>query len=125
MLMKLEQSSANVLGFLASGRLTDNDYKNFLIPEVKQALDQPGEIRLLFMLDGFRGWDIQAAWDDLIFGMEINRRVERIALVGDQEWEKWVARLVKAFTHGEVRYFDLKEHQQAWVWVQAAEQPAA
>jgi len=117
MLMKLEQSTPAVIGFLASGRLTDNDYKKFLIPEVKQAIAEQGSIRLLFMMDGFEGWDIQAAWDDLIFGMEINRQVERVAIVGDKDWEKWVARLVKAFTHGEVRYFDLKQREQAWAWI--------
>ncbi|WP_210398162.1 STAS/SEC14 domain-containing protein [Motiliproteus sediminis] len=117
MLMKLEQSSPTALGFLASGRLTDNDYKNFLIPEVKRTLEEQQSIRLLFMMEGFRGWDIQAAWDDLIFGMEINRRVERIAIVGDRDWEKWMARLTRAFTYGEVRYFDLKEREQAWAWI--------
>ncbi len=117
MLMKLEQSTPEILGFLASGRLTDNDYKNFLIPEVKSALDASGQIRLLFQLDGFRGWDIQAAWDDLIFGMEINSKVDKIAIVGDSRWEQWVARLVKAFTHGEARHFTLGHVDEAWDWV--------
>ncbi len=117
MLMKLEQSTPDILGFLASGRLTDNDYKNFLIPEVKTAIDEKGQIRLLFQLDGFRGWEIQAAWDDLIFGMEINSNVDKIAIVGDSRWEQWVARLVKAFTHGEARHFDLGHMDEAWNWV--------
>ncbi len=117
MLMKLEQSSPNILGFIASGRLTDNDYKNFLIPAVKEAIDDQGQIRLLFQLDGFRGWDIQAAWDDLIFGMEINGNVDKIAIVGDSRWEQWVARLVKAFTHGEARHFNLNSVDDAWNWI--------
>ncbi len=117
MLMKLEQSSPGILGFVASGRLTDNDYKNFLIPAVKEAIDESGQIRLLFQLDGFRGWDIQAAWDDLIFGMEINNNVDKIAIVGDARWEEWVTRLVKAFTHGEARHFHLDSVDQAWSWV--------
>lgn len=115
--MKLEQSSPEILGFMASGRLTDNDYKNFLMPQVKSAIESSGNIRLLFQLEGFRGWDIQAAWDDLIFGMEINRNVDKIALVGDRKWEQWVARLVRAFTHGDVRYFDLNRLEDAWEWV--------
>lgn len=117
MLMKLEQSVLPVVGFVASGRLTDNDYKNFLIPEVKRALQEQASIRLLFVMDDFHGWDLQAVWDDLIFGLEINSRVERIAMVGDREWEKWMARLVGPFTHGEVRYFDLKEQPRAWGWI--------
>ncbi len=117
MLMKLEQSDTTILGFMASGRLTDNDYKNFLIPQVKSAIEESGRIRLLFQMEGFRGWDIQAAWDDLIFGLEINRKVEKIAIVGDQKWEQWVARLVNAFTQGEAQYFDVGQAEEAWAWI--------
>ncbi|MEH6470425.1 MAG: STAS/SEC14 domain-containing protein [Halopseudomonas sp.] len=117
MLMKLEQSSSNRLGFLASGKLTDNDYKNFLIPEIQQALEQHPSIRLLFLLEGFRGWELQAAWDDLVFGLQINSKVERLAVIGDQDWERWMAQLANPFSHGEVQYFNLNQTQQAWHWL--------
>ncbi|WP_207060592.1 STAS/SEC14 domain-containing protein [Motiliproteus sp. SC1-56] len=119
MLMKLEESRTDILGFMASGRLTDNDYKNFLIPQVKGAIEREGRIRLLFRMDGFRGWDIQAAWDDLSFGIEINPQVDKIAIVGDRKWERWVARLLGPFAHGEIRYFDVAELQAAWSWIRA------
>lgn len=117
MLMKLEQSDSNRLGFLASGRLTDNDYKSFLIPEVRRALDQHDSIRLLFLLEGFRGWELQAAWDELTFGLEINQRVERVAVIGEQKWERWMVLLSRPFTHGEVQYYNLSQTEQAWQWL--------
>ena len=117
MLMKLEQSSSDQLGFLASGRLTDNDYRSFLMPEVRQTLEQYPSIKLLFLLEGFRGWELRAAWDDLVFGLEINPRVDRLAVVGDQQWERWMTQLAKPFTHGEVHYFDLSQTEQAWQWL--------
>tara|TARA_R110001583_G_scaffold134428_1_gene286152 strand:- start:226 stop:609 length:384 start_codon:yes stop_codon:yes gene_type:complete len=117
MLMKLEQSNANRLGFLASGRLTDNDYKKFLIPQVRQTLAEHASIRLLFLLQGFSGWELQAAWDDLIFSLEINPQVERLAVIGDQQWERWMTQLAKPFTHGEVRYFGLDQVSLAWQWL--------
>lgn len=117
MLMKLEQSEANQLGFLASGRLTDNDYQSFLIPEVRQALEQHSTIKLLFLLEGFRGWELRAAWDELVFGLEINTRVEQLAVVGDQQWERWMTQLAVPFTSGEVKYFDLCQTEQAWQWL--------
>lgn len=117
MLIKLDQSQGSTLGFLASGRLTDNDYRNFLIPTVKQALTDHARIRLLFQFEDFRGWDTQAAWQDFTFGMEINPRVERLALIGDKAWEQWVAKLVKTFTYGETRHFSLDQQKQAWEWL--------
>lgn len=118
MLMKLEQSSSNRLGFLASGLLTDNDYKSFLMPEVRNALQQHKSIRLLFLLEGFRGWELQAAWDDLAFALEINPQVDRLAVIGNQQWERWMAQLSKPFTHGEIQYFDLSQVEQAWQWLE-------
>ncbi len=117
MLMKLEQSGSNRLGFMASGLLTDNDYKNFLIPQVREVLQAHPSVRLLFLLEGFRGWELQAAWDELLFGLEINARVERVAVIGDQEWERWMAKLATPFSHGEVQYFDLNQVTQAWEWL--------
>ncbi|MFT5721253.1 MAG: hypothetical protein ACI9W6_001566 [Motiliproteus sp.] len=117
MLMKLEHSHVNRLGFMASGLLTDNDYKNFLIPQVREAMEAHPSIRLLFQLEGFRGWELQAAWDDLVFGLEINPRVERLAVIGEQQWERWMAKLATPFTHGEVRYFEPSQISQAWQWL--------
>jgi hypothetical protein len=117
MLMKLEQSTDSRLGFMASGRLTDNDYKNFLIPQVSTAIRREGHVCLLFQMEGFRGWDVKAAWHDLVFGLEINRSVEKIAFVGDRRWERWIAGFLQTFTHGEVRYFDQDQLDQAWCWV--------
>ncbi len=117
MLMTLQQSDANRLGFMASGVLTDNDYKNFLIPQVRELLAQHASIRLLFLLEGFRGWELQAAWDEWVFGVEINARVERVAVIGDQQWERWMAKLATPFSHGEVQYFELNQLAQAWQWL--------
>jgi hypothetical protein len=117
MLMKMEQSHADRLAFLASGKLTDNDYQNFLVPAVREALQQYPRIRLMFLLDGFRGWELKAALEELSFGLEINPRIEYVAVVGDQRWEKWIARLTGLVSKGELRYFDLSQADQAWQWL--------
>lgn len=117
MLMKLDRSSGSELGFLASGCLTDNDYQNFLIPEVEKALETHDTIRLLFQLEDFSGWDNKALWHDLTFGLKINLRVDKIALVGDKEWEAWVAKIVKILSHGETNYFPLDDQKAAWEWL--------
>lgn len=115
--MKLDRSSEAELGFLASGCLTDNDYQNFLIPEVEKALATHKTIRLLFQLEDFSGWDNKALWQDFTYGLKINTRVDKIALVGNKEWEAWVAKIVKILSHGETHYFSLDDQQAAWKWL--------
>ena len=43
-------------------------------------------MRLLFVLDGFEGWEPRDNWSDLTFYVEHGDRIERIAIVGDERW---------------------------------------
>ena len=43
--------------------------------------------------------------------------MERIALVGDKVWEKWMAKICKPFTLAKLQYFDAKDIDAAWKWL--------
>jgi SpoIIAA-like len=45
-----------------------------------------GPVRLLFVLDGFAGWEPRDNWSDLTFYAKYNDRIDRIAIVGDERW---------------------------------------
>lgn len=45
-----------------------------------------GPIRLLFVLDGFEGWEPHDNWSDLTFYAKYSDRIDRIAIVGDEQW---------------------------------------
>jgi hypothetical protein len=45
-----------------------------------------GPSRLLFILDGFEGWESGAAWNDLSFYVKHGDTIERIAIVGPERW---------------------------------------
>ena len=47
---------------------------------------QVGPVRLLFVLDGFEGWDPRDNWSDLTFYARHGDRIERMAIVGDEKW---------------------------------------
>jgi SpoIIAA-like len=49
-------------------------------------MERTGPVRLLFLLDGFDGWEADANWHDLSFYAEHGDRIERIAIVGPEEW---------------------------------------
>ena len=116
MFRKLTASSGNEVGFRVSGKLTDRDFREF-IPQVEQLIDKNGRIRLLFELDDFHGWDLQAAWDDFKFSLKHLRDIERLAVVGDREWEEWMVRLAKPFAMSKVKYYDKHRLHEAWEWL--------
>lgn len=45
-----------------------------------------GPVRLLFVLDGFEGWEPHPDWNDLSFYVKHGDSIERIAIVGDERW---------------------------------------
>jgi len=118
MIEALSSPRDGVLGFRLSGRLHDEDYQHF-IPAVEAAIQKHGKVRLLAHFEDFHGWDLPALWDDITFATRHYADVERVALVGEKTWEKWMAQVCKPFTKAELRYFDHAELAAAWEWVAA------
>ena len=87
MIEQLDRVAGKVLGFKMSGKLHDEDYQ-FFVPVVEAAIKAQGKVRLLAHFEDFHGWDLHALWDDTKFATRHCADVERIALVGDKQWEK-------------------------------------
>lgn len=116
MIQELPSPHENIIGFKLSGKLHDDDYKTF-VPRVDQAIAEGGKVRMLAQFHDFEGWDARALWDDIKFATEHCRKIERIALVGEKKWEKWMATVCKPFTMAKVKYFDAGEIDAAWAWL--------
>jgi hypothetical protein len=83
-----------VLGVIAKGEVTAEDYRGVLIPEVESKLAKHKKLRLLYVLgEEFTGFTGGAAWEDASVGMRHFTSFERIAVVSDLDW---VRRMVKA-----------------------------
>ncbi|HVM49641.1 MAG TPA: STAS/SEC14 domain-containing protein [Candidatus Acidoferrum sp.] len=120
MIEQLSRSGGRVLGFRMSGKLHDEDYQQFL-PLVETAMQANGKVRLLALFQDFHGWDLHAVWDDTKFAARHRSDVERIALVGEKAWEKWMALVCKPFTKAEIRYFDAADVESAWKWLEGTD----
>ena len=118
MIEMLSGLSANAVGFKLSGKLHDEDYKKF-VPLVDDAIAKSGKVRVLAQFHDFHGWDLHALWDDIKFSTTHCTKIERIALVGEKAWEKWMAAVCKPFTMAKIKYFDVSEIDAAKTWVAA------
>ena len=117
MIATIETGSPKVVGFRLSGKLHDDDYKRF-VPKIETILTAQGRVRLLIELEDFHGWDLHAAWDDLKFSLKHYSDFERIAMVGDRKWEKWMTHFCKPFTKAKVMYFDRSDVETALKWLE-------
>ncbi|MEO1614653.1 MAG: STAS/SEC14 domain-containing protein [Planctomycetota bacterium] len=112
----LESPSDSVVAFRLSGKLHDDDYRKFT-PLVDEAIARHGTTRILAQFSDFHGWDAMALWDDIKFATAHCATIERLALVGEKQWEKMMAVVCKPFTQAKVEYFDAAEIDAAWKWV--------
>jgi hypothetical protein len=119
MIEQLTGLPGKTLGFKMSGKLHDEDYKKF-VPLVDEAIAKQGAVRVLAQFHDFHGWDMHALWDDIKFSTTHCTKIERIALVGEKTWEKWMAGVCKPFTMAKIKYFDAAEFDAAKAWLAEA-----
>jgi len=121
MIDTIATGSPKVVGLRLCGKLHDVDYQQF-VPTLETILTAEGKVRLSIQLEDFHGCDFHAAWDHLKFSMKHFSDFERIAIMGDRRWEKWLAGLCKSFTKAKVKYFDRSEAENARKWLQENEE---
>ena len=106
----------NIYAVRVSGKLHHEDYQMFL-PELENLLEAEGKIALLIELDDFHGADLAAIKDDFTFGMKHADSFEKVAIVGEKKWHKWMTLLSSTFLKSDVKYFDRNALQGAWDWL--------
>ena len=116
MIEKMSESKGNVLGFKAIGTVTKADY-NVLVPEVQALINEEGSISLLLDLTQFKWEDIEAWGSDINFGRTYREKIDKIAIIGDKTWEKWITILADPFYSQEARFFYSEDIDAAWKWL--------
>ncbi len=76
-----------------------------------------GTIRVLFDMRDFHGWSVGALWEDIKFDVKHFKDIDRLAVVGDRTWEKWMATFCRPFTSADIRYFDQSEAEVGRQWI--------
>lgn len=99
-----------------SGKLSADDYQT-LEPGVEKLIDASGKINMLVVMKDFHGWDMGAVWEDIKFATKHCRDVEKIAMVGENTWEKWMAAICKPFTMSTIKYFETANEDEARAWL--------
>jgi hypothetical protein len=98
------------------GKLTHDDYAR-ITPMIDAALNTVEEPLANVLLDAteFEGWELRAAWDDFKLGLKHGSDFHKIAIVGDQRWQQWAAKVGSWFISGEARYFDNAAEALRWL----------
>jgi hypothetical protein len=111
MLKIIEDMPPGTIGFEASGKISDDDYRDVLVPAV----------RLLYVLADGTSYSPGAVWADTKLWAGNLRGWKRVAVVSDADW---LENAVKAFgwmMPGEVKVFDDDDVDDAKKWLVGGE----
>jgi hypothetical protein len=111
-----EEAGGKLLILSLSGKLTTEDYNHFT-PQLRRAVEVHGKVRMLVWMHHFHGWTLWALGQDLKYDLRHFFGIERLALVGEKQWEAGVAAFCKPITTVTVRYFDESQADEADRWI--------
>jgi hypothetical protein len=97
-------------------KLDKADYDMF-VPMLEAQIQKSSPIRLLAELHDFKGWTAGALWEDTKFAAKHFNDIDRLAIVGESQWQKGTTVFVKPFTAAKVRYFPMEELDKAHEWI--------
>ena len=120
MIEVLPQSEGKTFGVRFTGKATDEDYENVVLPGLETVIQEYGKVRCLYFMDeGFQGWELGAMWDDAKYGIKHKNDFEKIAVVGGPKWTEWATRFASHFMSTEIKTYSADQLDDAWSWVKA------
>ena len=99
-----------------NGTLTHQDYK-MMIPMVENSIKDVSQPKVKLLVDAidFDGWEVEALWDDLKFGLGHIELFNKIAFVGNKKWEEYAIKISNWFMIGDIEYFENMDDALNWI----------
>jgi hypothetical protein len=107
----------NVVGFVATGRVTSTDCYEVLVPALMRTRKRHDKLRLYYQLEcRFPG----AAWEDLDIEPLSLQRWERVAVITDVSWIHHTVKALRFLIPGDVKVFPTVKAGEGRDWLIAA-----
>src|SRR4051794_20366278 len=107
MVTVIPASAVGALAFVISGRLTRADYEEVLLPPIRETIARGDQIRVLAVIDDFRGLEAGALLEDLKAAAKLGSGQRALAsyfaVVTDTDWIRRAIALFGWIVPGEIR----------------------
>ena len=117
MITEMQDLPSNMVGFKASGQVTEADFKNVVMPKVQQAIDRNEKLNYLLVLNTDLKNFTAGAWlKDAVMGVKHLFKWNRAAIVSDVPAIRNFTDGFSVVMPGEFKGFEHKDLQQAIDW---------
>jgi hypothetical protein len=118
MLTIIEGLPDDVLGFIADGELTNDDYADVLMPSIEAKFLQFNKVGVLFQLaPGFRKFSLAFIEDETKLGLEHYSGWNKVAIVSDHHLINAYTNLIRHVLPVNIRVFETSEFGRAMLWL--------
>ena len=119
MIKVLGRMPPGTLGLEATGKVTEDDFRDVLVPAVESALER-GDTRLLYVFgDDFDSFSLQGVWWQAKALAGHRKDWAKVAVVSDADWLERGAKAFDWLTTGDLRVFDDDDVAEARAWLAA------
>lgn len=120
MIELLPNLPSEVIGFVASGKVTAKDYESVVFPAIESKVKEHGKVRILYQIGPrFSGFTAGAMWDDAKVGLGHLKAWEKIAVVTDVDWIRRAVGVFRFLMPCPIKMFSNSQLAEARDWIAA------
>src|SRR3954471_16400975 len=127
MVTVIPTSGPGTLAFVISGRLTRADYRDLLLPPVRETIAKGEAIRMLAVIDDFSGLEPGGLLEELTAAAKLGTGHRSLpayfAVVTDTPWVRRAIALFGWLAPGQTRVFTTAQRADAETWLATAGDP--
>src|SRR6188768_2492477 len=124
MSVSISVDAKNLLSVRVSGELTSSQWRDAQRSAAEKLDETSGELLMLVILENFQGWQ-RGDWDDASPQSVLDRRIVRMAIVGEKKWEDQVLMFVgKGLRRMQIEYFLPEALDAARTWLASGSRTA-
>ncbi|MCE3260266.1 MAG: hypothetical protein K0S12_1907 [Bacteroidetes bacterium] len=117
MITKISALPPNMVGFIASGEVSAQDFSETVMPEVQRLIQSTGKLNYLLVLDtSVKNFTAGAWFQDAIMGVKHLTKWNRAAIVTDMENIRRFTDIFSVLMPGEFKGFEHKDLEAAIKW---------
>ena len=118
MITHLANLPPNIVAFKAVGSITEKDFIDTVMPQVKALVDKTGKLNYLLVLESSLDEFTIGAWvKDALMGLQHLTKWNRAAIVTDVKSIRYFTDMFSYVIPGEFKGFEHKNLQEAIDWV--------
>lgn len=122
MIQLIDNLPSNMVGFRATGEVTETDFTKLVIPQVKAQVEKTGKLNYMLILDtSVKNFTLGAWLKDALLGIKNLTKWNRAAIVSDSAVIRSFTAIFSVLIPGEFKGFEHNDLKAAIAWTSEKE----